>query len=67
MPRTDSITLHTYDLTQLRLSLEKDDYIGQFKLVDEGEVIIVRDPNEFKIGSFKKYAPYEKTNEASAH
>lgn len=64
MPNKDSITLHTYDLTNLRLSLERADYVGKFKLVDDGDVIIVRDPNDFKIGSFKKQSTYEKANEA---
>lgn len=61
MPLLPSITLHTDDLNEINETLSSKQHRGAVKIVDEGRQIILRDINDFKLGSIKKNISNEKT------
>jgi hypothetical protein len=63
MPRPDSITLHVYDINKIVEALAQARYMGNvIKIVTEGDTILIRDKNDFKISSIKTHLSNEKAN-----
>lgn len=49
MPKQDTITIHTTDLTRLIEKIRDAKYIGELKITDTGTTITARDTDDFKV------------------